>query len=69
VYPSSALAYQVRAELAERREEMQQAVESYRRAIELLTTKQDQLYISRARDQEVSSIIQRLRTKIESLLR
>jgi hypothetical protein len=69
VYPQSALAYQVKGEMARRQGRAQQAVQSFERAVELLASGQDTLYVAHVSAQEVNRMLLSLRQTLQVLQR
>jgi hypothetical protein len=69
MYPSSSAAYQLKGEVAEERGQRQRAISQYQRALELLSSGQDKLWLAHAPTELATRRIDALTRTIESASR
>ena len=67
LYPQSALAYQVKGEIARRQHRTPQAVQWFERAAQLMTSGQDVLFVTHAPAYEVDRMVQTVRQTLQVL--
>jgi hypothetical protein len=67
LYPQSALAYQVKGEIARRQHRLPQAVQLFERAVQLMTSGQDVLFVTHAPAYEVDRMVETVRQTVQVL--